>query len=188
MEAPSGSLWRFAISLYSRPEVAEVCLELQDRYGVDVNVVLFAAWMGAECGVELSEAEVAGIVAAVRPWSEEVVMPLRAVRRQLKSGPSPAPSAATEAARTKLKAVEIEMERIELTVLEELGQAQKGRAAMADADLITQNLTRIVAIYGGGEAASASSDLVTRIAQAASRSRLGRPQARDLKESRSLKR
>ena len=31
--------WRFSLRIY--PAVADTCLELQDRFGVDVNVLLF---------------------------------------------------------------------------------------------------------------------------------------------------
>lgn len=60
------------------------CLELQERRGLDVNVLLFAAWAGAACGVRLSAAGLARADAAVASWRAEVVHPLRAVRRRVK--------------------------------------------------------------------------------------------------------
>jgi len=48
------------------------------------------------------------------------VRPLRSVRRRLKSGPPPAPNAISEALRARVESVELEAERIELAILEEL--------------------------------------------------------------------
>ena len=37
--------WKFSLGYYRGAGVSEACLELQDRCGVDVNVVLFLLWM-----------------------------------------------------------------------------------------------------------------------------------------------
>ncbi|EWY38195.1 hypothetical protein N825_14910 [Skermanella stibiiresistens SB22] len=110
-------LWRFALDLYGRPGVGEACLSLQDRHGCDVTILLFAAWAGAERGVTLDEADLDTARSAVGAWHDEVVRPLRAIRRRLKQGPPPAPNERTGALRARLQAVEIESERIELEVL-----------------------------------------------------------------------
>ena len=77
-------LWDFALAVYARPGVPAACLDLQDRCGQDVNVLLFAAWAGLACGARLSADELARIDATVAPWRSEVVRPLRAVRRRVK--------------------------------------------------------------------------------------------------------
>jgi uncharacterized protein (TIGR02444 family) len=112
------SLWGFAIALYSAPGVADACLALQDRYGCDVNLLLFAAWMGAVRNRTLASGEMNEAALAVRDWHAEIVRPLRGVRRRLKSGPLPAPDRASEALRARIKSVEIDAERLELAALE----------------------------------------------------------------------
>ncbi|WP_247881209.1 TIGR02444 family protein [Skermanella sp. TT6] len=114
---PAGDLWRFALALYGRPGVSDRCLMLQDRHGCDVTVLLFAAWAGAARGIGLSAQDLAAARTAVEAWHEEVVRPLRAVRRRLKHGPPPAPSGRTGELRAGIQAIEIEAERIELEVL-----------------------------------------------------------------------
>ena len=42
----AGALWDFAVRLYAEPGVGEACLALQDRFGVDVPLLLWAAWLG----------------------------------------------------------------------------------------------------------------------------------------------
>jgi uncharacterized protein (TIGR02444 family) len=111
------ALWRFALAVYQKPGVSDACLLLQDRYGCNVTLLLFAAWAGAEQGVVLRADEMAVALEAVGAWHGEVVEPLRAVRRRLKHGPAPAPDETTGKLRARLQAIEIEAERIELETL-----------------------------------------------------------------------
>lgn len=110
-------LWTFSLAVYARPGVAEACLRAQDTFSQDVNLLLWAAWVGAVHGHGLTGNEVAAAKAAVGPWSESVVLPLRTLRRGLKVGPPPAPSPATDALRDRVKALELEAERIEQDIL-----------------------------------------------------------------------
>ena len=118
----AAELWSFAVTLYARPGVGEACLALQDRGGANVPFLLFVLWLGAGRGVCLSAGDVVGLRAAVAPWHAEVVDQLRALRRRLKNGPPPAPSAATDALREKIKAAELSAERMELDTLAGLAE------------------------------------------------------------------
>ena len=115
-------LWDFALQLYAAPGVGDACLVLQDESGVDVPVLLFAAWL-SKYSVALTEAELVRIDQIVAEWRNEVVKPLRAVRRRLKSGPYPAPTTVTETLRNGVKGIELSSEKIELAVLEAEGEA-----------------------------------------------------------------
>jgi uncharacterized protein (TIGR02444 family) len=44
--AKDEELWRFSLAFYDRPGIAESLVALQDRDGCDVNVMLFALWLG----------------------------------------------------------------------------------------------------------------------------------------------
>lgn len=97
--------WDFSLAVYRREGVPDLCLDLQDRRGADVNVLLFAGWAGAACGVRLGAAELARLDAAVAPWREAVVRPLRAVRRRVKGE--------DDGLYARLKAAELEAERLQ---------------------------------------------------------------------------
>lgn len=112
------NLWEFAVALYGRPGVAPSCLRLQDEAGLDIPLLLFSLWAARARGVALTPEDLAAIDRIVAPWREDIVAPLRAVRRRLKQGPSPAPSPGTEALRDKLKKVELGAEAIEIEMLE----------------------------------------------------------------------
>lgn len=113
------SLWDFAVSLYERDPVREICLALQESAGADVNMILYCLWLGATGRGQIDGDTFAHLSEAVSVWHKDVVMPLRAARVRLRKPPkSVAPSAAT-ALRNQIKDIELAAERIELEVLAE---------------------------------------------------------------------
>ncbi|MCG8546534.1 MAG: TIGR02444 family protein, partial [Alphaproteobacteria bacterium] len=40
-DPPGNAFWNFSLRAYARPGVADACIRLQDRYGVDVNVLFY---------------------------------------------------------------------------------------------------------------------------------------------------
>jgi uncharacterized protein (TIGR02444 family) len=114
-EAADNPFWDFSLALYRRGGVAEACLALQDRHGLDVNLLLYCLWAGSR-GHRLDAGEIDALSAAAGPWHEAVVEPLRAARRWLKDQKS-APPGPAEALRQAIKARELEAEAIEQGIL-----------------------------------------------------------------------
>jgi uncharacterized protein (TIGR02444 family) len=80
----SEAFWRFALDFYGRPGVTAACLDLQDRFGRDINLLLFACWVGISGRGQLAVADLAKAEATLEPWRHSVVEPLRALRRLVK--------------------------------------------------------------------------------------------------------
>ena len=123
--------WRFSLRFYRYPGVADACIALQDGCGVDVNVLLFFLWLAvARRSVPLAVAK--AVCAKVTPWRDDVVAPLRTLRRRLKDGSPLVERNAAELFRTRIKAVELESERLQ----------QESMFALA-AGLATENATTV---------------------------------------------
>ena len=105
---------------------------LQERFEIDVNLVLFAAFFGAQEGRTLTPAHIGTLADRIDPWHAEVVRPLRAVRKRLKTGPAPAPDARTVELRKQLQRLEIEAEMIELAELDAVGDTLEAAPAVGD--------------------------------------------------------
>ncbi len=164
----------YALALYGREGVSAACLLLQERTGLDVNLLLFAAWMGAHRGYPLDEQEVLQARGKVADWHAEIVRPLRAVRRRLKTGPLPAPSQATAQLREKLQGLEISAELIELEELSALGQTLPAKPrAGTPRDMATAGMTRVVAIAAKRDLDTEEEAAVAFIAHAATRNEPG---------------
>lgn len=140
--ASDNPFWDFSLTVYVRPGVADSCLALQDRLGLDVNLLLFCCWMGSQ-GRRLDSVALARLMTAVGDWQRSIVGPLRAVRRCLKELPDGSTGRAG-ALRQAVKDCELAAERIEQTMLHD-AVAQPARtsgpagqeAACASANLRT---------------------------------------------------
>jgi uncharacterized protein (TIGR02444 family) len=114
--------WRFSLGFYRRPGVAAACIRLQDEAGIDVNLLFYLLWL-ATSQRGLTGAEVAAIERQIAPWREQVVKPLRGIRRAIKTPPAAIDSATAEAYRTKVKGLELEAERVQQEALYALAQS-----------------------------------------------------------------
>lgn len=99
----SNPLWDYSVAVYSRDGISAICLELQDRYGVDVNVLLYGAWLAAS-DRRLTRTHLSAVSVDVDEWRNTVVQPLRSLRRELRCYPAAA------AIREDLKALELRSE------------------------------------------------------------------------------
>jgi len=122
-ETKSGSpFWRFSLAFYRQPGVADACIALQEQAGVDVNLLLFLLWHAARRRA-FTPAEVAALEEKIGAWRETTVVPLRAIRRALKSPPTLVVPSTAEAFRTRIKAIELEAERLQQEAMYALASA-----------------------------------------------------------------
>jgi uncharacterized protein (TIGR02444 family) len=132
-------LWRFSLYFYRHPGVADACIELQDRCGVDVNLLLFLLWLAAN-ERRLAAAQVKEIDDKLRDWRNLTVIPLRSLRRALKADAPLVTPGRAEALRTKIKGIELEAERLQQEALYDLAQATALGVQAAAADAARSNL------------------------------------------------
>ena len=109
-------LWRFSLRTYRQAGVEDACIALQDECGVDVNVLLFFLWLAAEKKL-VPALNARAVCEQAALWHGDVVAPLRAVRRKLKGGSTLIERNTAELFRTRIKAVELEAERLQQEAL-----------------------------------------------------------------------
>jgi uncharacterized protein (TIGR02444 family) len=126
--------WRFSLHFYRQAGVADACIALQDGCGVDVNVLLYLLWRATDRRL-FSADDVRAIDNSVRDWRNLTVIPLRELRRKLKSAPTAIKPPKQEGFRTKIKGVELEAERLQQEALYALAHTgpMGGEAAPHDA-------------------------------------------------------
>lgn len=154
--ASKSPFWRFSITFYGVPGVAPACIELQDQAGVDVNVLFFLLWNATERRA-LSADDVAKIEHAIKPWREMTVVPLRGIRRALKSPPSVMTPEAAESFRTRIKSAELEAERLQQEALYGIAASGTlGRSAPSPEQAAQDSLSSYQSVIGPFPARSAS--------------------------------
>lgn len=159
MAATAGNpFWDFTLALYGRPGVAPALIGLQDRLGLDVNMVLYCCW-AATTGHALSVDNLKAVEAVAEPWQAEVVRPLRALRRRLKGGFGDLPAAAVEAYRKRINALEIDGERMAQDAMAGLIAAASDGADESVAQRVATNLRAYLHVRGATPGAADRSDL-----------------------------
>jgi uncharacterized protein (TIGR02444 family) len=129
------SFWTFSLAFYADPAIAGICIDLQDRHASDVNVVLFVLWCASRHR-SLSAHELERVVASISPWQNDVVRPLRGVRRSLKQLlAADLALAPISELREAVKKQELEAERLQQSLMEagfsDIGSPTSDRAATA---------------------------------------------------------
>jgi uncharacterized protein (TIGR02444 family) len=122
--ASKSPFWKFSIKFYAVPGVAQACIDLQDEAKVDVNILFFLLWNATQ-GRAFKKADVGEVERMIGAWRDMAVVPIRNVRRALKSPPAVMPPEASEGFRTRVKAVELEAERLQQEALYELAQSSR---------------------------------------------------------------
>jgi uncharacterized protein (TIGR02444 family) len=139
--------WAFALAIYARPGVSEACLTLQNEAGVDVLLLLMAAFAAVRKQILLTADEIKALDEACRPWREQIVWRLRTVRTELKTGPRPAPSSETEPFRSKIKALELEAEKLENQLLAECLRLRPSGQGIVTVEQLRAVLENVVALF-----------------------------------------
>jgi uncharacterized protein (TIGR02444 family) len=121
--AENQSCWDFVVKFYAKPGIAQACLELQDRLGVDVSFLLTVLFYAKDRNIDLSVEEIASLDRSISAWRDEVIVPLRRLRRHVKA--SGLLNSSTEGFYQRIKADELLAEQIEIgTLAQQLEQVQ----------------------------------------------------------------
>jgi len=142
------AFWQFSLAFYARPGVADACLALQDETGADVNVMFYVLFLAGQLR-QIDRVDAAHIDASIKAWREIVVVPLRTLRRRLKTSIEPIAVADAEALRSAVKRLELDAERIEQEWLEaNVPAATLGTQATSPVAAAQTNLTAYGALLG----------------------------------------
>jgi uncharacterized protein (TIGR02444 family) len=145
--ASSSPFWRFSLGFYRMDGVPEACLDLQDRSAADVNIVLFLLWTAAQ-GRRLSDDAVQALTDKVRTWQSDVIAPIRSLRRMLKDAPPLLDKGTAEVFRTKIKALELEAERLQQEAMFALGPSLPSEAATSVEEAARAHVAAYEAVIG----------------------------------------
>jgi uncharacterized protein (TIGR02444 family) len=161
-------LWDYACALYGRDGVSTALIAMQDRHGLDVNILLLCIWAGRSGRGVLSAAELEHVLAVSSSWNPEIVCGLRGLRIRLRDGAAHVPRDLSDALRKRILAVEIEAEHVEQLALVAGLTGEEDAARPAErrlADCLV-NLSRYLAARGCAPADADIADLAAVLAAA----------------------
>lgn len=130
------------MDLYAREGVAAACLELQELYRLDVNLLLFCFWHGSAYG-QVSEELMQSVVAFSVKWRAQVVQPLRNARTWMKKHPHSAGE--FDGLRERIKSDELLAEKIQQEQIDSLTkESQWNRERRLSEDDIERNIEKLL--------------------------------------------
>jgi uncharacterized protein (TIGR02444 family) len=109
--------WDFSLRVYGSDGVPAACIALQERRGIDVNLLLFCAWIGESGRGVLAESDLEAMLAATTAWNRDIVCALRVVRDRLKGGMPPIPKERSDILRKMVLEIEVKSEHVEQIAL-----------------------------------------------------------------------
>jgi uncharacterized protein (TIGR02444 family) len=124
-ELAGEAFWRFSLAFYDFSGVSEALIALQDSEGLDVNLILFALWVGISGRGLLDRDTLMAADRAVFEIRTEIVQPLRMLRRKL----AESPDIDVQELRRDLKALELASEKMVQTRLAHLAGPVSAMAA-----------------------------------------------------------
>ncbi len=134
--------WTFSLELYDAEGVAAACLELQDAYQLDVNLILFCFWHGSAYG-KIDQELLQNVIELSIEWRAHVVQPLRATRAWMKLNPSP--SEQFDSLRERIKADELMAEKYQQEKIASLAsEFNRGRQCLFGFDDIGKNINSLL--------------------------------------------
>ncbi|SDT56089.1 TIGR02444 family protein [Bradyrhizobium canariense] len=148
--AEDQACWDFVVDLYAKPGVAQACLELQERLGVDVSLLLTALFYAVRGGLDLSAEQIEKLDRRISGWRAEAIFPLRRLRRRLKSGDLS--SQPTDEFYRRIKADELLAEQIEISALVQQLEQMPGNPAAPSSRVVIERVIRHFAEASGQDA------------------------------------
>ncbi len=147
-QAQADDFWTWSLAHYRRPGAETQLLALQDRFGCNVNILLWLCWC-AEYFEAAPQPIITEAIDAIAGWNANVTAKLRDVRRYLKT------QGANEAGlRSDVKQAELDAEKVEQRRLQELAISALAPVEDDSDDAIQMrarhNLNGYAALHGAG--------------------------------------
>jgi len=139
MSVIDSPFWQFALTLYKDEALRRSLLTLQDAHQVVILELLFAVWL-AEQGTEWRENDRQQSRQCTLPWVDEVIVPLRQLRRRWCA------NAGRDAGYQHLLAMELEAEHHLARLL--LEQIPTSEAQSPSEALLATNMAWLETEYG----------------------------------------
>ncbi|KKO48542.1 hypothetical protein VT06_11605 [Arsukibacterium sp. MJ3] len=105
-------LWQFSLALY--PKIQQWCLDWQDSFGVNINLLLLLCYLEQQ-RISLTAKQLQQLSAKLEHFNRQFTQPLRALRRN--SNHTSLSAAAQQQLKQTLLAAELSLEQLEQQLL-----------------------------------------------------------------------
>ncbi len=161
MKFPDSELWRYSTQIYQITDVENSCLQLQNQFDADVNILLYCCWAG-EKKIPLSSEELSTMQATTAPW-QNILKPLRDARQMMKQHVIPIPADQRQQTVNNMSELELNAEHMEQLALEACVDitAKTPSAELSSTECCAQNLFTYLQMLNAVNAISDITEQVT---------------------------
>lgn len=140
MQFPNSDFWDFSNDFYAHKEIESTCLTLQDKYDLNVNLILFSCWLTINKNSILDKQQWLQLYSATLPW-EEIIKPLRQSRRMINHSSIAWPSDFKAETGKTVSTIEINTEHMQQLSIEQTWLQMTLQSSQANAkEIITENI------------------------------------------------
>ncbi|UTW55808.1 TIGR02444 family protein [Kordiimonas sp. SCSIO 12610] len=75
--------WEFSVRLYAKPNVATACLDAQNNFNADVNILLLTAWLRCK-NLSITQEGWGKLIETSTDWQNNILKPIRTRRMEAK--------------------------------------------------------------------------------------------------------
>ena len=76
----ASKFWNFSLEYYKSGNSSQLLLVLQNKYDLDVNILLLALWAGNSLGSILKKSHFEILDNSIKGWRKSIIQPLRKIR------------------------------------------------------------------------------------------------------------
>ncbi|VAW08471.1 hypothetical protein MNBD_ALPHA05-1339 [hydrothermal vent metagenome] len=145
-QARADDFWTWSLAHYRRPGAEPQLLALQDRFGCNVNILLWLCWC-AEYFEAAQEPVITEAIDAIAGWNAKVTAKLRDVRRYMKTQGGDNADLRSDVKQAELDAEKVEQRRLQDIAINALAPAEDD-SDEAIQTRARQNLNGYAALHG----------------------------------------
>jgi len=82
MDFPNSEFWNYSTQIWTLPQVETICLDLQNNYDANVNMLLYCCWLGDK-NLSFNDDDLQTLLDTIQPW-QIMIKPLRDSRKMMK--------------------------------------------------------------------------------------------------------
>lgn len=162
MDFPNSELWTYSTQIWTLPEVETICLELQNSYDANINMLLYCCWVGDK-NLNLNDDDLQTLLDAVQPW-QTIIKPLRDSRKMMQQHLIAMPAEMVDQTVTNISEMELNAEHMTQLALEKA--LKPGKISSCESlDNIECSLNNIKAYISSLDSISSVNEIMPQISQ-----------------------
>lgn len=162
MDFPTSEFWNYSTQIWTLPEVESICLEMQNNFDANVNILLYCCWVGDK-KLTLSDDDLQMLLDTIQPW-QTMIKPLRDSRKMMQQHLIAMPSELIEQTICNMNEMELNAEHMAQLAMEKVLHPDRMSACSSESELEC-SLQNINTYIKSMEGISSSDNPMTQISQ-----------------------